>query len=103
MRHLAVGLALLLVAARAEAIGSVKGDSASLTAVGSAWLLGAYYHNWSLRPPLTTPPDDGIGALVLRLILDGDLPKDVGYEANFYVELARGPTHLGANTFLTAS
>jgi hypothetical protein len=94
---------VLLVGARASAIGSAKGDDASITAVGNAWLLMAYYHSWSLRPPLVPPPDDGIAAGVLRLLLDGDLPKQIGYEANFYFELSRGPTALGANTFLTAS
>jgi hypothetical protein len=93
----------IAVAGSAQAIGSAKNDSASITAVGSAWLLGAYYHSWSLRPPLMPPPDDGIGAAVLRLIIDGDLPRGLGYEANFYFELARGPTHLGGNTFLTPS
>ncbi len=103
LRGLVVVVLLAGAASRAGAIGSAKSESASITAVGSAWLLGAYYHSWSLRPPLTPPPDDGISAAVLRLILDGDLPRGVGYEANFYFELARGPTHLGANTFLTAS
>ena len=99
-----VAFAMLLCAARdARAIGSAKSDSASITAVGNAWLLGAYYHSWSLNPPLMTPPDDGITAGVLRLLLDGDLPAKINYEANFYFELSRGPTRLGANTFLTAS
>jgi hypothetical protein len=96
--------AVVLAAARpAHAIGSAKGDDASITAVGNAYLLMAYYHSWSLRPPLTPPPDDGIAAGVLRLLLDGDLPHDVGYEANLYFELSRGPSRLGADTFATAS
>jgi hypothetical protein len=99
----AAALAMLLCARGASAIGSAKGGDASITAVGNAWLLMAYYHSWSLRPPLQPPPDDGIAAGVLRLLLDGDLPHEVGYEANFYFELSRGPTALGANTFLTAS
>jgi hypothetical protein len=99
----AVTLALVCCARDAGAIGSASGDDASITAVGNAWLLAAYYHSWPWRPPLTPPPDDGIAAGVLRLILDGDLPRKVGYEANFYFELSRGPTTLGANTFLTAS
>jgi len=58
-----VAFAMLLCAARdARAVGSAKSDSASITAVGNAWLLGAYYHSWSLNPPLMTPPDDGITA-----------------------------------------
>lgn len=96
-------LALLLGAREADAIGSARSADASINAVGNAWLLAAYYHSWSLRPPLTPPPDDGIAAGVLRLLLDGDLPRQVGYEANFYFELSRGPTHLGADTFSTAS
>jgi hypothetical protein len=98
-----LALLLALPARDARAIGSAKGDDASITAVGNAWLLTAYYHNWSLRQPLPTPPDDGIAAGVLRLLLDGDLPWKVNYEANFYFELSRGPTALGANTFLTAA
>jgi hypothetical protein len=100
---IAASLALVCCARHASAIGSAKSDDASINAVGNAWLLAAYYHSWSLRPPLTPPPDDGIAAAVLRLLLDGELPQKVGYEANFYFELSRGPTQLGANTFLTAS
>jgi len=99
----AVALALLLCARAAQAIGSAKGDDASINAAGNVWLLGAYYHSWPWLPPLPTPPDDGIAAGTMRLILDGDLPRQVGYEANFYFELSRGPTSLGANTFLTPS
>ena len=99
----AVLLTLVLSARPARAIGSAEGHDASITAVGDAWLLMAYYHSWSLTPPLAPPPDDGIAAGVLRLLLDGHLPHDVGYEANFYFELERGPTFLGANTFATAS
>jgi len=98
-----VALVVLIAARDARAIGSAKGDDASITAVGNAWLLGAYYHSWSLTPPLEPPPDDGITAGVLRLLLDGDLPWKINYEANFYFELSRGPTRLGANTFLTAA
>lgn len=94
---------VLLFAPDAAAIGSAKGDDASINAVGNAWLLGAFYHSWEWKPPLPTPPDDGIAAGVLRLLLDGDLPHQVGYEANFYFELSRGPTALGADTFLTAA
>lgn len=106
MRRLTAGafaLALVVCARDAGAIGSAKSDDASITAVGNAWLLTAYYHSWSLTPPLTPPPDDGIAAGVLRLLLDGDLPQKINYEANLYFELSRGPTQLGANTFLTAS
>ena len=106
MRRLPAAVALLSLlagAGEAHAIGSAEGDGASINAVGNAWLLTAYYHSWSLDPPLQPPPDDGIAAGVLRLLLDGDLPKQVGYEANFYFELSRGPTFLGANTFATAS
>jgi hypothetical protein len=98
-----LALAALFGARRAAAIGSAKGDDASINAIGNVWLLGAYYHNWPWLPPLPTPADDGIAAGTLRLILDGDLPRQVGYEANFYFELSRGPTGLGANTFLTPS
>lgn len=106
MRRLPAAVALLSLlagAGEAHAIGSAEGGGASINAVGNAWLLTAYYHSWSLNPPLQPPPDDGIAAGVLRLLLDGDLPKQVGYEANFYFELSRGPTFLGANTFATAS
>jgi hypothetical protein len=103
VRAAAAVLALLVCARDARAIGSAKSDDASITAVGNAWLLMAYYHNWSLRPPLQPPPDDGIAAGVFRLLLDGDLPQKIGYEGNFYFELSRGPTVIGANTFATAS
>jgi hypothetical protein len=99
----AAALLALLSAADAAAIGSAKSDDASINANGNFWLLGAYYHSWPWSPPLQAPPDDGIGAGTLRLLLDGDLPKQVGYEANLYLELSRGPTSLGANTFLTPS
>jgi hypothetical protein len=95
-------LCLLACAGPAHAIGSAEGKDASITATGNAWLLMAYYHSWSLNPPLVAPPDDGVAAGVLRLLLDGDLPKKVGYEANLYVELSRGPTFLGGNAFATA-
>jgi hypothetical protein len=98
-----VALGVCVCARDAGAIGSAKGDDASITATGTVWLLGAYFHNWEWQPPLPTPPDDGIAAGTLRLILDGDLPKQIGYEANFYFELSRGPTALGAQTFYTAS
>jgi hypothetical protein len=103
LRAVVAALALVLGARPAFALGSAKSDDASITAVGNAWLLMAYYHSWSLPPPLVPFPDDGIAAGVFRLLLDGDLPKQIGYEANFYFELSRGPTALGANTFLTAS
>ncbi len=106
MRRLAAGaalLALVVCARSAHAIGSAEGHDASITAVGNVWLIAGYFHSWSLPAPLQPPPDDGVAAGVLRLILDGDLPKKIGYEANFYFELERGPTSLGANTFATAS
>lgn len=99
----AIPLALSLLAGDARAIGGAKGEDASINAVGQVWLLGAYYHAWPMPPPVPTPPDDGIGAGVLRLILDGDLPRRTNYEANLYLDLSRGPASLGANTFQSAS
>lgn len=92
---------LFALAAPAWAIGEWEGENASLDAVGSARLLGGWFHNRELEAPLPTPPDDGIGAAVFRLLVDGHLWK-VDYDANFFLELSRGPLGTGSSAFATA-
>lgn len=102
-RSSALLVALTLAApSSAWAFGSARSEDASIEAVGSARLLGGYFHNVDLAAPLANPPDDGIGAAVFRLLLDGDLSGKLRYDANFFLELSRGPLTEGSNAFSTA-
>lgn len=94
-------LLTLLVAAPAFAIGKLESENVSLEAVGSARLLGSWFHHRLLDPPLPTQPDDGAGAAVFRLLLDGHLWK-FDYDANLFLELSRGPLGVGNSAFATA-
>ena len=73
----------------------------SIEAVGSTRLTGAYLHHRDVEK-LFPDRDDGLGAGVFRLILDGDLGTYTNYEVNFFTEASRVPATGLGGTFATA-
>ncbi len=71
---------------------------ASLEVGGNLRLLGGYLHfkDGAL-------PDDGLGAFVGRLLLNGQLPGEVDFDFNGYVDLERGASGQSAGAFTTVS
>lgn len=104
-RSLAVAVAVLVAAglapAGADALGTLKGEDASLSARGSLRLLGAFLHYRDLPPPFPDG-DDGLAGAELRLLLDGQAPGKVGYEINLFADVSRGPSSEAAGAFSTA-
>ena len=69
---------------------SQEGDR-SLEATGAFRLSGAWMHLPDV-PLIYKDGDDGLAALVGRLLLSGGLHEKVGYELNVFVDLTRSPS-----------
>jgi len=83
------GLALASPAGAFYELESEEGDR-SLEATGAFRLTGAWLHLPDV-PALFPDGDDGLAALVGRLLVTGDAHEAVGYELNVFLELSRGP------------
>jgi len=88
-----VGLVSLFGGGPALAINEWEIDDGAYTmeAIGSGRLTGAFFH-YPAEEDVFPADDDGLGAGVLRLILEGGLGYHVGYEINIYSSLARSGT-----------
>lgn len=80
---------MLLICGRVSAIGQVElGDGQyTMEAIGSGRLTGAFFH-YPNGENAFPEEDDGLGAGVLRLILEGALGGHLNYEVNLYSTLA---------------
>jgi hypothetical protein len=105
--HLFVSLlcALLfaIIPVKSLAIGEARSEDGdySIEAIGMGRLTGAYMH-FPNEPILYPNGDDGLAAMVLRLILEGDLGSFVDYEANFFTDISRVPPLGLQGAFATA-
>ena len=83
--------ALALAAPRSGlAVGDWEKDDLSLSATGAVRLTGAWLH--APADSLLFPAgDDGLGAMVARLLLSGDLHERVSFEVNLYADISRSP------------
>jgi hypothetical protein len=108
-RHCALrwiaGLTFLLATATTQAFVEADNDNASIEAIGSIDLIGAYLHYPEVNNDLGEDifgDDDGLGSGVFRILLDGNI-YDVDYELNFYNDLSRVPISFTKGSFDTVS
>ena len=103
-RAVAVAAMAALLAAPMPALGFFERskDDLSIDLTGTVRLNGAWFH-FADVPGLLPEDDEGSGAAVTRLMAEGTLAEDLGYEVNIFMDLSRAPAGaLTAGAFSTA-